>query len=284
LTFFLTWKRTRILTLTLTLEFDSNFDFVSYFDFNFHKLFNNALSLLFHRYSNFISSSELVASVQGRTNMCDLLRIMGSDITPTSSPTSGHLTIILNLLTQLLKIVTNFAELTGNGNEISDRFSFNLCVFYSQNLDYECLMLVLKWCGVIFNNAQMYLSSLLITKEFLKLIEQLIYFGGRSTEDFAIDIVLNDLSIFLINPNNWESKVVVFRGGQDETFSNVQLIYCIFLQPNLLQSIAELCFIHFNATSPTISLKCKRILMQLPWSTVICVLRKISRVRSIIRV
>ena len=61
-----------------------------------------------YRYSNFISSSELVASVQGRTNMCDLLRIMGSDITPTSSPTSGHLTTILNLLTQLMKIVRDF--------------------------------------------------------------------------------------------------------------------------------------------------------------------------------
>lgn len=60
---------------------------------------------IFFRYSNFISSSDVITSVQGRTNMCDMLRIMGSDITHTSSPTSGHLTIILDLLTQLLKMV-----------------------------------------------------------------------------------------------------------------------------------------------------------------------------------
>lgn len=66
---------------------------------------NVRMNLFYSRYSNFISSSDLVTSVQGRTNVCDLLRIIGSDMTPTTSPTSGHLTIILNLLTELLKMV-----------------------------------------------------------------------------------------------------------------------------------------------------------------------------------
>lgn len=68
-------------------------------------------------------------------------------------------------------------------------------------------MMVLKWCGVLLNNAQMYLGALLITREFLQLMQQLIHFGSRSTNHYAIEVVLDDLLIFLLNPNNWDTKV-----------------------------------------------------------------------------
>lgn len=68
-------------------------------------------------------------------------------------------------------------------------------------------MLVLKWCGTLFSNAQVYLSALLITNEFMQLMQQLIHFGCRSTNHYATEAVLDDLLIFLLNPNNCDAKV-----------------------------------------------------------------------------
>ncbi len=84
---------------------------------------------------------------------------------------------------------------------------FVILNYFVQDLDVECTILVLKWCGVLLNNAQVYLSSLLITKEFVEMMNALIQFGCSSTEHYAIDCVLDDLLIFLLNPNNWDSKV-----------------------------------------------------------------------------
>lgn len=67
--------------------------------------------------------------------------------------------------------------------------------------------MVLKWCGMLFSNAQVYLSALLITNEFMQLMQQLICFGCRSTNHYATEGVLDDLLIFLLNPNNCDAKV-----------------------------------------------------------------------------
>lgn len=164
--------------------------------------------------------------MQGRTNVCDLLRIMGSDITPTTSPTSGHLTIILNLLSELLQAVSVILTFecieTMRPNWLPVLYSnYDFKWFNFQNLDRESSILTLKWCGVLLNHAQMYLSSLLITKEFLQTMKALIDFGYRSTDYTAIEIVLDDLLIFLMNPNNWDTKV-------SETVSWCELLIYIY--------------------------------------------------------
>lgn len=75
----------------------------------------------------------------------------------------------------------------------------------------DCTTLLLRWCGVLLNNAQMYLSTLLVTNNFLQMIEELINFGCNSVEHYSIEIVLDDLIIFLLNPNNWDSKVKNYK-------------------------------------------------------------------------
>lgn len=82
-----------------------------------------------------------------------------------------------------------------------------ICPRFVKNLDIECAILVLKWCGVLLNNAQAYVSALLITKEFVQMMEALIRLGCASTDHYIVEVVLDDLLVFLGNPNNWDSRV-----------------------------------------------------------------------------
>jgi hypothetical protein len=59
------------------------------------------------RYNHFVSSSALVSSTNGRSNVHDILGLpvtLGPEV-PTASPTSGHLSIILSLLADMLSQV-----------------------------------------------------------------------------------------------------------------------------------------------------------------------------------
>ena len=59
------------------------------------------------RYNHFVSSSALVSSTNGRSNVHDILGLpvtLGPEV-PTASPTSGHLSIILRLLANMLSQV-----------------------------------------------------------------------------------------------------------------------------------------------------------------------------------
>lgn len=59
------------------------------------------------RYNHFVSSSGLVSSAHGRSNVHDILGLsvtLGPEV-PTTSPTVGHLSIILNLLANMLSQV-----------------------------------------------------------------------------------------------------------------------------------------------------------------------------------
>jgi hypothetical protein len=59
------------------------------------------------RYNHFVSSSALVSCTNGRSNVHDILGLpvtLGPEV-PTASPTSGHLSIILGLLADMLSQV-----------------------------------------------------------------------------------------------------------------------------------------------------------------------------------
>jgi len=65
------------------------------------------LSLCCFRYNHFVSSSALVSSTNCRSNVHDILGLpvtLGPEV-PTASPTSGHLSIILRLLADMLSQV-----------------------------------------------------------------------------------------------------------------------------------------------------------------------------------
>lgn len=54
----------------------------------------------------------------------------------------------------------------------------------------------------------MYLNPLLMSKEFVQMMETLIKFGCDSTDHFAVEIVLNNIIISLMTPSNWDTKVI----------------------------------------------------------------------------
>lgn len=64
----------------------------------------------------------------------------------------------------------------------------------------------------------MYLNPLLMSKEFVQMMETLIQFGCDCTDHFAVEIVLDNINISLMTPSNWDTKVIYF------CFLNVRLM------------------------------------------------------------
>nr|CAD7446499.1 unnamed protein product [Timema bartmani] len=117
------------------------------------------------RYNHFVSSSALVSTKQSRTRVRDVLGLpvtLGPEV-PTTSPSSGHLSIILKLLSRML----------------------------TQELPEETTELVLQWTREVFVQAQPYMKILHQTVEYEGLVEAVVGAGHCSNPVVVLWIVDN---------------------------------------------------------------------------------------------
>ncbi|XP_047110312.1 serine/threonine-protein kinase SMG1 [Schistocerca piceifrons] len=134
------------------------------------------------RYNHFVSSSGLISASQGRATVCDILGLpvtLGHEV-PTASPTSGHLSIILHLLSKML----------------------------SQETAEEILLLVLVWTRELLLQAQPYLGMLHKTQEFLSFIWALVKVGFMHNVNVVL-CVLENIEQFLSSGNlPWQAELL----------------------------------------------------------------------------
>lgn len=126
-------------------------------------------------YNHFVSSSNLVTSPETKANVIDKLGLPGIlniDDVATSSPSSGNLTIILNILTKSVKTDMNL----------------------------ETTLLILNWLQEIFNNSKSYLQILSHTSHFKDISHALIH-SGYKCEVQVILAVCSNLKILLAQSN-----------------------------------------------------------------------------------
>ncbi|CAG9089342.1 unnamed protein product [Plutella xylostella] len=120
--------------------------------------------------NNFIASSDLVTNTQQRANDIFGLSNLSLGDVSSSSPTSGHLGIILNILSRILE----------------------------KNAPNETVQLMLNWIGEIFNQLDKYLPIISMSKSFLVLVTNMLSLAN-SFEDDIVTLVMKNIQILLKN-------------------------------------------------------------------------------------
>lgn len=151
--------------------------------------------------NHFIASSDLVTNTQQRANDIFGLSNLSLGDVSSSSPTSGHLAVILNTLSMVL----------------------------DEDAPRETLMLVLNWISDIFCQLDKYLPIVSMSKGFLVLTTNMLSLAYNFDEDIVLLVMKNSSHLLKNKTLTWNVMVlktvavlcILHIDNQNKTLSNV---------------------------------------------------------------
>ncbi|XP_068618740.1 serine/threonine-protein kinase SMG1 [Battus philenor] len=152
--------------------------------------------------NHFIASSDLVTNTQQRASEIFGLSNLNIGDVSSSSPTSGHLAVILNTLSIVLE----------------------------ENVPKETLLLVLTWISDIFRQLDKYLPIVSLSKGFVVLTTNMLSLAHNFDEDIIVIVLQNCQQLLKNKGLVW--NVILLK---------TMALICILHIDNLNKSVADMC-------------------------------------------